>query len=214
MNETGREELKEQSQAMEEQPNTQGEESSQETAINETEQLKQKLVEAEKQGAQYKDQLLRKAAEFENYKRRTENDFIERVKYANEELVYEILPVLDDFERSLKNTKEKSDFDTLHRGIELISQKMNKILENNGVVAYVSAGKPFDPHLHDALMQLPKPDVPPHTVIEEVEKGYMMHGKVLRHAKVIVSTEAPEEKENAFLEESSPVQGQSQENGV
>ncbi|TAK57269.1 MAG: nucleotide exchange factor GrpE, partial [Bacteroidetes bacterium] len=118
MNETGREELKEQSQAMEEQPNTQGEESSQETAINETEQLKQKLVEAEKQGAQYKDQLLRKAAEFENYKRRTENDFIERVKYANEELVYEILPVLDDFERSLKNTKEKSDFDTLHRGIE------------------------------------------------------------------------------------------------
>ncbi len=149
-----------------------------------------KIVELEKSIEQLKDQLLRKAAEFENYKRRTENDFLERVRYANEDLIFDLLPVLDDFERSLKLSKEKKDFDSFFRGVELINQKLLKLFAKQGVEAYEVVGKEFDPHLHDALMQLPKHDVPPHTILEEVEKGYMMHGKVLRHAKVIVSGEA------------------------
>ncbi len=155
--------------------------------------LLKRISELELLAGQYKDQLLRKAAEFENFKKRTENDFYERVKYANEDLVFDLLPVLDDVERSLKAGKEKKDFDTLYRGIELISQKFFKILEANGVVPYDSVAKPFDPHLHDALMQVPGTDLPPHTVVEEVEKGYKMHGKVLRHAKVLVSSESTEE---------------------
>ena len=155
--------------------------------------LEQRVKEIEGLAVQYKDQLLRKAAEFENYKKRVENDFVERAKFANENLVLTLLPVIDDFERSLKSGKENKDYDTLYRGIELINQKLFKVLERNGVTHYDSVGKPFDPHLHDALLQVPNAEVPPHTVINEVEKGYMMYGKVLRHAKVIVSGEMSDE---------------------
>jgi molecular chaperone GrpE len=159
-----------------------------------------RIEELEKTIGQLKDQLLRKAAEFENYKRRTENDYLERVRYANEDLIFDLLPVLDDFERSLKLSREKKDFDSFFRGVELIYQKCLKLFAKQGVEAYEVVGKEFDPHLHDALMQLPKTDVPPHTILEEVEKGYMMHGKVLRHAKVVVSGEAIEEAQPVEVE--------------
>jgi molecular chaperone GrpE len=166
-----------------------------ETAVSDN-----RIEELEKTIGQLKDQLLRKAAEFENYKRRTENDYLERVRYANEDLIFDLLPVLDDFERSLKLSREKKDFDSFFRGVELIYQKCLKIFATQGVEAYEVIGKEFDPHLHDALMQIPKSDVPPHTILEEVEKGYMMHGKVLRHAKVVVSGEAVEEAQTVEVE--------------
>ncbi len=191
MNEELREEAPTSIEQQESQPTN---EQNQNGAIEDVLKLEQRLVESDTLAKQYKDQLLRKAAEFENYKKRIENDFSDRVKYANEDLIFELLPVLDDFERSLKSGKEKKDFDTLYRGIELISQKMLKVLEIKGIVRYESKGKPFDPHLHDALLQVQNADVPPHTVLDEVEVGYMMHGKVLRHAKVIVSAE-PQEAE-------------------
>ena len=162
----------------------------------------ERIAELEKTIQQLKDQLLRKAAEFENYKRRTENDYLERVRYSNEDLIFDLLPVLDDFERSLKISREKKDFDSFFRGVELIYQKLSKLFVKQGVEAYEVVGKEFDPHLHDALMQLPKSDVPPHTILEEVEKGYMMHGKVLRHAKVVVSGEVIEEPQPAESVES------------
>ncbi|MBI3195462.1 MAG: nucleotide exchange factor GrpE [Ignavibacteriae bacterium] len=162
-----------------------------------------RIEELEKTIGQLKDQLLRKAAEFENYKRRTENDYLERVRYANEDLIFDLLPVLDDFERSLKLSREKKDFDSFFRGVELIYQKCLKLFAKQGVEAYEVIGKEFDPHLHDALMQLPKSDVPPHMILEEVEKGYMMYGKVLRHAKVVVSGEVVEESQPAESVESA-----------
>jgi molecular chaperone GrpE len=77
----------------------------------------------------------------------------------------------------------------------LIYNKLMKILESQGVKTFDSLGKPFDPYYHDALLQVPKNDIPPHTVIEEVEKGYLLHDKVIRHAKVIVSGEAKSSEE-------------------
>ncbi|MBI5464615.1 MAG: nucleotide exchange factor GrpE [Ignavibacteriales bacterium] len=147
--------------------------------------------EVEQQLAQYKDMLLRKAAEFENYKRRSEQEASNIVKFANESLIEDILPIVDDLERSLKHGKEKPDFDALYKGIELIYQKLLKMLEQRGVKPLETLGTEFSVELHDALMQLPTSDVPPHTVVEEVEKGYKMHERVLRHAKVIVSAEPP-----------------------
>src|SRR5260221_7589569 len=79
----------------------------------------------------------------------------------------------------------------LRRGMELIHEKLKKILETQGVRPFESLGKPFDPHLHDALLQVPRSDVPPHTVIEEVDKGYMLNDKILRHAKVVVAADQP-----------------------
>jgi len=141
----------------------------------------------EKQLQQYKDLLLRKAAEFENYKKRVENESASIVKFANEELMTELLPTLDDLERSLKLSKDKKDFESFYKGVELIYQKMFSVLAAQGVKALETVGKEFNVDFHDALMQVPKSDVAPHTILEEVEKGYTLHDKVIRHAKVIVS---------------------------
>jgi molecular chaperone GrpE len=155
-----------------------------------------KIAELEESVNQYKDQLLRKAAEFENYKRRTENDLASMVRFSTEELITKLLPVLDDFERSLKMSKERggpsengNDESGFIRGVELIYAKFKKLLETHGVKEMNVIDQPFDPNLHDALLQMPKEGVPPHTVIEQVDKGYMLHDKVIRHARVIVSAD-------------------------
>ncbi len=147
-----------------------------------------KLKEAQKQAESYKDLLYRKAAEFENFKKRSENEVASVIKFANEGLITDLLPVLDDFERSLKAAKTTKEFDSLYKGIELIYQKLVKSLEKRGVKSFETVGKEFNVEFHDALLQMPREDVAPHTVLEEVEKGYTLHDKVIRHAKVIVST--------------------------
>lgn len=149
--------------------------------------LKQKLEELQKQADSFRDQFLRKAAEFENYKRRAESDVVNLIKNANEGLIGLLLPILNDFVRSLKAGAENKDYEAFYKGVELIYNKFSKILETQGLLPFDSVGKPFDVEYHDALLQMPKEGVPPHTVIEEVERGYKLNDKVLRHAKVIVS---------------------------
>lgn len=158
--------------------------------------LSGKVVELEAAVNQFKDQLLRKAAEFENYKKRVENDSLSLIKYANEDLIRKLLPVIDDFERSFKaskqNISENLSESLFMKGVDLIYNKFQNILESQGVKHFDVVGEPFDPELHDALIQMPRNDVPSHTVIEEVDKGYMLNGKVIRHARVIVSASPPE----------------------
>lgn len=149
----------------------------------------QKIAELEGTVAQLRDQMLRKVAEYENSKRRLENEASMRVQYATERLLEDMLSVVDDFERSIKMSKGRNDFDALYNGVELIYQKMLKLLSARGLKPFESVGKPFHTDFHDALMQVPKADVPPHTVLEEVEKGYMLNDRVLRHAKVVVSAD-------------------------
>lgn len=150
----------------------------------------------EQQIAALKDMLLRKAAEFENYKKRMSADTSGIIRMANEGLVLSILPIVDDLDRSLKSGKESQHESSFYVGIELIHQKLQKMLESFGVQPLETVGKPFDVHYHDALMQVPKNDVPHHTILQEVERGYTMSGKVIRHAKVVVSTSSPEAEES------------------
>jgi molecular chaperone GrpE len=145
----------------------------------------------EKQLAAVREQLLRKAADFENYKKRTGSEIQTIVRLANENLVMSILPIVDDLERSLKMGKSTEDVTSFHTGVEMIYQKLQKVLDGHGVTALETTGKPFDVHYHDAMMQIPKGDVEPDTILEEVEKGYSMNGKVIRHAKVVVSAPLP-----------------------
>ncbi|HSQ77124.1 MAG TPA: nucleotide exchange factor GrpE [Bacteroidota bacterium] len=152
--------------------------------------LRAQLAEAQAMVEGLRDQLLRKAAEFENYKRRSEADFGSIIKNANESLLLALLPVLDDFGRSLGAGRDALNHDALLAGVEMIRTKFLKALEKQGVVPFESTGKPFDVDYHDALLQVPRSDMPPNTVIQEVEPGYMLHDRVLRHAKVIVSTAA------------------------
>ena len=156
-------------------------------------QAKDKVEQLEKEVLDYKDKLLRKAAEFENYKKRTENDQLNLIKYAAESFIVKLLPVVDDMERSLQHIDNAKDIDSLKQGIKLVYDKLVKILTDQGVKPIEAVGKPFDVHYHDAMLQQPAKDVAPHTVINELEKGYMYKDKVIRHSKVIVS-QAPDEE--------------------
>jgi len=141
-----------------------------------------------------KNALLRKAAEFENYKKRTENEISNYIKYASDHLIKELLPVYDDVNRSIESMEkgETKDFETLKTGIKHIQDKFKKVLKKEGLKEIDVLGKEFDVNLCDALMQVPKEGVKPNTVIDVVEKGYYLKEKVIRHAKVLVSSEAPD----------------------
>lgn len=140
---------------------------------------------------QLRDQLQRKVAEFENYRRRTDEEKAALIRYGHEGLLIQLLPVLDDFDRSMKAGAEFKEFTSFYTGIELLRSKFLKVLENKGLAAISAKGQPFDVHLHEAVLQVPSADVEPGTVIDEVETGYTLYDRVIRHTKVIVSAEAP-----------------------
>ncbi len=171
-----------------------------ETAVEESiksedEEIKEE-VSPENQVNELKDQLLRKAAEFENYKRRTEVYQSELLKYAAESFILKVLPVYNDFERSLSHIKEAKDVDAIKAGLQLVFDKFTKALNEQGVSKMVTVGREFDFNLHEALLQQEADNAPPNTVIQEVEPGYLYKDKVLKHAKVIVSKEKEETESN------------------
>lgn len=161
--------------------------------INEEQEVKSKNqakelgINLEAEVIKYKELMLRKAAEFENYKRRTENDQLNLLKYAAESVIIKLLPTIDDLERSLSHMTEETDIQKIKEGIQLIYNKFIKILDEQGVKKIESVGKPFDVEFHSALMQRADDSVPHHTVLDELETGYMYKDRVIRHAKVIVS---------------------------
>ena len=155
----------------------------------------EKISQLETEVSELKDKLLRKAAEFENYKRRTENDQINLLNYAAESFIQRLLPVVDDFERSLQHVDDAQEVDAIKKGLKLIYDKLMKVLDEQGIKKMESVGQPFNVDYHEALLQRPDDSVEPHTVLEEVEKGYIYKDKVIRHAKVIVSEEIREEQE-------------------
>lgn len=164
-----------------------------EDAVDQTES---RIKELESTISQWQDKYIRKVAEFENYKRRTENDQLSLIKYAAESFITKLLDVIDDFERSLSHIKDAKDVSTIEEGIRLVYSKLMKSLEEQGIKKLDSVGQPFDVHLHEAILQTKNDKVPPHTVLEEVQSGYMYKDKVIRHSKVIVSAESSsEEKE-------------------
>ncbi len=130
-----------------------------------------------------KADYLRLVAEFDNYRKRTTREFATVVKSANENLIGEMLEVLDNFERAFKSREEKPDFEAYHKGMTLLFEKLSGILQRAGLEKFESVGQRFDPHLHDALMQV-ESDGEPDTVVFEYEPGYRLHDKVIRHARV------------------------------
>ncbi len=154
---------------------------------NQSENLEEKVKALELEINQYKELALRKAAEFENYKRRTENDQLNLLKYAAESVIIKLLSTVDDLERSLAHMTDESDVDKIKEGIQLVYNKLIKTLDEQGVKKIESIGKPFSVEFHEALMQRADDSVPPHTVIDELETGYIYKDRVIRHAKVIVS---------------------------
>jgi len=155
-----------------------------EKKIKSLEQKSEKLAEENKTA---KDQLLRKVAEFENYKRRTEKEFINHLGSANEELILEILPVIDDFERSLQHFEETDSSDPHLEGIRLIYKKLVTTLEKKGLHPIDAVGQDFDPDEHQALLQVDSEEFESGQVVEEHQKGYKLNEKVIRHSQVLVA---------------------------
>jgi molecular chaperone GrpE len=146
-----------------------------------------KITALEKEIFDYRDKLVRKAAEFENYKKRTSEEFVRIISTANEDLIAKILPVIDDMERFEKNYTENTKAEDLKKGMDLIQAKLTAVLKTYGLEKLPSIGTPFDPDLHDALMMVDSDKFGPNTVVDQHECGYKLGDKVIRHAKVIVS---------------------------
>lgn len=144
------------------------------------------LQKALEENAVLRERLLRTAAELDNVLKRTEREKINHTLSANAGLLKSILPVLDDLERSLKSFTE-ADLAGFRNGVELIQQKLVSILKTRGLTEMEAVGRPFNVDEHDALMQSKIDGVSPNIVVEEFEKGYLLNGQVLRHAKVMVS---------------------------
>lgn len=155
---------------------------------NENTAESEKIADLEKQVSRLKDQYLRTAAEFENYKKRTETEKSEFFAYAGEKVISELLPVLDDFDRTMGSFEKSHDKDALKKGIDIIYDKFRAVLEKQGLKPMSSDGSKFDVNLHEAIMQQPDDSKEPETVLNTVEKGYFLKDKVLRHAKVVVSS--------------------------
>ena len=180
------EELKTESETQTEQPKAEDKEGGTLSKEIETEVSATEKLQAET--AELKDKLLRLYSEFENYKKRTFRERIELSKMAGVEVILALLPVLDDFERAMKsiNTDAQST-DAVKEGINLIYTKFKTLLQQRGLEEMKSTGTVFDSDLHDAVTNAPAPsEEMKGKVVEELEKGYYLNGKVIRHAKVIV----------------------------
>lgn len=150
-------------------------------------QLQEKIKALEQEKEQLRDQALRKMAEFDNYKRRTDKEFLAVLQNASESLIIELLPVLDDFERFLEHAKNSENAQSLVEGVELIYKKLYGILEKQGLKKMESIGEEFDPEKHQALMQVDSDKHESGHVVEEHLKGYVLNDKVIRHSQVLVA---------------------------
>jgi molecular chaperone GrpE len=140
------------------------------------------------------DQLLRRAAEFQNYRRRTQQDLGQVAERGRAEVITRLLDVLDDLRRSREAAEQAAAdqnggplYDALKEGVDLVYRKFEDTLASFGVKAIDAVGHPFDEQYHEALMQKEAPDAESGTVVAEIQKGYVMSGRVLRHARVIVA---------------------------
>ena len=155
------------------------------------------LEQARAAAAEGHNLYLRKAAEFENFRRRRDREFEEMIRSANEGLISRTLPVLENFERALNHRDASENFDAYRKGVEMIVQQFRDALKREGLEAVEAVGKPFDPNLHEALMQAPSDAHEAGLVCEEIERGYRLKDRVIRHAKVIVSLGPAEKKSEA-----------------
>ncbi|MBI3356341.1 MAG: nucleotide exchange factor GrpE [Nitrospirae bacterium] len=134
------------------------------------------------------DKYLRLAAEFENYKRLTLRDQREQIKFGNEQLLKELLPVIDNMERAIKAARDNGGSSALVQGVDLTLKQLSGALTKFGVQAVEAIGQVFDPSTHQAVCHMPSDNVPPNHVLEEFQKGYRLHDRILRAAMVSVSS--------------------------
>jgi molecular chaperone GrpE len=141
------------------------------------------------------DKYVRLNADMENTRKRWERERGELIRFGNEGLLVDLLNINDELERALSLSQEKhEDFTAFMKGVEMIVAHLHDLLKRNGIKPMEAHGKKFDPNFHEALMQVEQGDLPENTIVEELQKGYMLDNHVFRTAKVKVSHKPPEAK--------------------
>lgn len=183
------EELKTQATPNECDEETVGQETSQENEapLTEEEKLAQELEKANEQIEEQKDKYLRLSAEFDNYRKRTMKEKAELILNGGEKSISSILPIVDDFERALKNMETATDVAAVKEGVELIYNKFMSVLGQNGVKVIETKEQPLDTDYHEAIAVIPAPnEALKGKILYCVQTGYILNDKVIRHAKVVV----------------------------
>ena len=143
--------------------------------------------EIQKEDQNFKEKYIRLYSEYENYRKRTAKEKIDLITNASENVIKELLPILDDFERAIDNNKNVEDASILKEGFDLIYSKMHKGLVNQGLKPMEANGKDFDSEIHEAITKIPAPNEKlKGKVVDVIEKGYQINEKVIRYAKVVV----------------------------
>lgn len=183
------EELKTQATPNECDEETVGQETSQENEapLTEEEKLAQELEKANEQIEEQKDKYLRLSAEFDNYRKRTMKEKAELILNGGEKSISSILPIVDDFERALKNMETATDVAAVKEGVELIYNKFMSVMGQNGVKVIETKEQPLDTDYHEAIAVIPAPnEALKGKILDCVQTGYILNDKVIRHAKVVV----------------------------
>lgn len=158
-------------------------------------ELEARISALEAENSELKEQYLRKQADFDNFRKRMQREKEEAAKVANKDLMLDILPVIDDFERAIKSAEESRDFDAFHDGIKMIEKQFTGMLERKwGLQRFDSEGEEFDPQKHEAVAAIEDPSAEKAVVLQDFQKGYFLHDKVLRSAMVRVSMPADNEQ--------------------
>jgi molecular chaperone GrpE len=159
----------------------------------EIEDLKKKLEEKEKEASANYDKYVRAAAEFDNYKKRAAKDKADTIKYCNEDIIKDILPFMDSLDRSLEH--DTGDIQAFKDGIALIQEQLLGCLKKHGVEKIDTAGQDFDPNFHEALMQMESDQHEDNKIVSEMEKGYLLNGRLLRPSRVCVCKKTKQEND-------------------
>jgi molecular chaperone GrpE len=149
----------------------------------------------------YQDKYIRLAAEFENYKRRAQRDQSDAIRYANESLLKNLLSTLDNLERAIQCGKDAGASGSLLEGVELTHKQFLETVEKLGVRQVSSTGSLFDPNMHQAVAQVESETTEPNTVVEEFQKGYFLHDRILRPAMVTVAKEKSDQTETTSTQD-------------
>jgi len=170
----------EQPEQQHEQPIASEAEKQTEEEIPEAQMLKAKVDELN-------DKYLRLYSEFDNYRKRTHKERLEQSRTASAEVITDLLPVMDDFERAIKSATETQDCDAMKEGVNLIFNKFRSIMEKKGVKAIEAIGQDFNTDFHEAITYIPAPSEElKNKIVDEVEKGYLLGDKVIRYSKVVI----------------------------
>ncbi len=167
--------------------------------------LKADINKKEQELASTKDALLRTAADFENYRKRSEKEINEIRKFAAKQLLLDFLPVMDNFERAIEHLPDSTEepVKNMVTGIKMIKDGFLATLRRHGAEPFDSLGKTFDPNIHEALTQMPTNEYEPGQICQVMERGYMLHDRLLRPAKVVVASAMPKAAETASDQETA-----------